>query len=288
MCRQVYRSSLTLSRKIKCENNIQILLEDHRPCLFNRCPTVTKYLECLNDEWKKFAYFIFSTQSSDDYYEGIPGIQHLCFDNFRKESRLLSEGKCHVVIKTAEGKTQVAIGCMLACMSVRLVISPKDDEGIEADNEYADEAIGYMNRQLEVCWRVFPRLINRVLIEHILIRNFHNVTCSLLLIGNHDIGLCDYHFAPMKDQLGSLKKCNFEKSCFDQIRRSFPPLDRENLRVEFLYLEYGRCCSFFVENNNDDFQIDSDSEDEIGEQQDITENNDNQGAINATAINGHY
>ena len=210
---------------------------------------MTKYLEDLNDEWKKLAYFLFTTQSPTDYYQGIKGIEHLRFDNFKNEGRLLSEGPRHVIIKTTEGKTQVVIGCMLSCMSVTLVISPNDDADFEVDNEYADEAVGYINKQLEVCWRVFPRLINKDSIEHLMIRKFHNVTCSLMLSGYHDVGLCKYHYAPMKEQLRSLKSCNFKKYLFNKIRRSFPPLDRENLLVNVPFSDYDHCCTFSEQNN---------------------------------------
>lgn len=239
MCRKKSDEILTLSRQAVCKTeHWKAVMEDHKRCVFNPLNSVKEYFEELTEEWIKLIEFICKTQSSSTKYVGISGIEHLSFEKYEQEGKLLEKGLSYAVIKNKE--TQIVIGCFLPNMSLSLIISPNDDTDVGQDNEYADEVVGYMNKQLEVCWRVFPRLFKYV-IDRIFVRKFKTTTCYLLLNGFHDVAQLEWHYVPMAKQLQNLKKCNFDSSFYEQVRKSFPPLNRKELAVTLSYDEYD-CC----------------------------------------------
>ena len=244
MCRQTIGDVITLNKPVNCSiENLKIIFDKHWQCLMNFTPVMKKYVADLNDVWKKLIVFIVKTQVYKPNYIGIRGLEHLRLNKYEDEGRLLEKGPSYAIIKKKDGRTKVVMGCYLPCMSIRLVISPNDDSDIGQDNEYADEAVGYMNQQLEVCWRVFPKLLNSD-IDHMLVRKFKNVTCYLLLTGFHECGICNHHYIPMKEQLRNLNACNFNASLTYVVRPIFPFFNYATLDTPKGYDDYD-CCKKF-------------------------------------------
>ena len=240
MCRQPFREMITLNKPVICSiGNLGVAYNEHWECLLNSFP-VKEYVADLNDVWRHLIIFMLNTQTYKQKYAGIRGLEHVELVKYEDEGRLMNKGSSCAAIKKKNGSTKVVVGCCLPCMSLRLVISPNDDSDIGQDDEYADEAVGYMNKQLEVCWKVFARLINKGSMHHMLVRKFQNVTCYLVLTGFHDVSI-GHHFAPMKTQLRSLKECNFNVSLFGDLRKIFPPLQHNMLSTQYEYDDY-KCC----------------------------------------------
>ena len=276
MCRQTFEQILTLNIPVNCSfESWVILLNEHYSCLFNFFPIMKEYVADLNEVWRKLIEFMVKSQAIKRKYIGILGIKCLKLNKYEDEGRILKQGPSYAIIKKKDGRTKVVMGCYLPCMSIRLVISPNDDSDIGQDNEYADEAVGYMNQQLEVCWRVFPRLINKAQIDIMYVRKFKNVTCYLLLTGVHECGICDRHYIPMKEQLGSLKPCNFNDSLLNGIRAVFPLFDLVKLITPKKYLEFD-CCKRKEQNNNSD-ESEEEGNDQPEEQQDDDDDSDDPG-----------
>ena len=228
--------------------NWKILSDEHRPCLFNFIPVLKEYVADLNEVWMNFIGFVFKTQVYEENYVGIRGIEYLNLRRYENEGRLLKKGPSYAIIKKKNGIAKVVVGCYLPCMSLRLVISPNDNTDIGQDDEYADEAVGYMNKQLEVCWSAFPKLLSTKNVNHMYVRKFKNVTCYLLLRGFYGSDIRN-HCAPMEEQLRNLKRCNFNESLLNEIREVFPLCDLNfisNSKDNNLY----DWCKNFNQNND--------------------------------------
>ena len=256
-CRQTFGGLLTLSKPVNCSiESLKFLYYEHRLCSFNLFPHIKEYMTDLNEVWTNFIRFIVETQVYKPNYIGIRGLEHLSLNKYEDEGRLLEKGPSYAIIKKKDGRTKVVMGCYLPCMSIRLVISPNDDSDIGQDNEYADEAVGYMNQQLEVCWRVFPKLLNSD-IDHMLVRKFKNVTCYLLLTGLQKHSGYYGHFVPMKIQLENLKICNFNDSFFLGLRAVFPLCNRRKLSTPRKYKKFV-CCkkadNYFSSESENEFE----------------------------------
>ena len=264
MCGLTNDKMLTLSRAMTSEIDWEISTGNHRHCRFyNMNPVVKEYLAELNDGWMTLAEFMFTATQHPEDYKGIKGIECLNLSQYEDEDRLLEKGKCHAVLKTAEDKKQVLISCLLPCMSLRLLITPNEDTDIDEDDTYADEAVGFINKQLKACWQAFARLVNKDSLDHLIVRKFRNVTCSVLLSGFDDRELAADHDAQMKEQLGALKKHNFNASQFGSVRLSFPVLKRISVDSQ----EHGDCSVFGGFTDSDD----SDDEEKCGEDEDDSE-----------------
>lgn len=256
---------LTLSRPVESEIDWVIFTENHRQCIFNDMNQIVKeYFAELNGVWMSLVEFMFTATHHSEVYIGIKGIECLNLSQYEDEGRVLEKGKCHAVLKTAEDKMQVLFSCLLPCMSIRLLISPNEDIDIDEDDAYADEAVGFINKQLKACWNAFARLVNKDFLDHILVRKFRNVTCSVLLSGLDDRKLTADQDAPMKEHLGSLKEHNFSASHFRSIRMRFPILHRNSLDSQ----EYGGCTvfeGFRIDDSDDEYEVESGIEDDSDE-----------------------
>ena len=271
MCRQTCEGILTVNRVITSDNAWQILMDYHRRCRFNnQGPVTKKYLADLGENWMQLVHFMYNAMSNPKIYKDVQGIEGLNFDKHEVEGRLLEKGESHAVFETTQGKTQVLFCCLFPRISLRLLISPNEDNDVEEDNNYADEAVGYMTNQLTACWKAFASLINKDSIDHLLVRKFKNVTCYLLLSGVHDIELLPYYETPMKEQLGKLKKQNFNSSHFYRIRNSFPCLKRIKVVPQDLgYCLFGGFSDAEDEdecNEEDDYDEECEDEDDCDEE----------------------
>lgn len=263
MCRRSYDSVLTLNRVITSDIDWQILVKYHRHCKFNNHgPVAKKYLSDIGENWIQLVDFMCSTKLNPTFYKDVQGIEGLNFSKHEVEGRLIDKGECYAIFKTAEGKTQICFCCLLPHMSLRLLIGTNDGCDIEEDNKYADEAVGFMNIQLTACWMIFAQLVNKDSIDHLLVRKFESVTCYLLLTGMHEFDLPLDCENLMKEQLGNLRKHNFNPSHFDRIRNTFPGLKRNNANPWDLDGFY-----MFGINNGE-------SEDECEDEDDCSEEND--------------
>ena len=187
---------------------------------------------------------MFKTQDpyAVENYFGIKGINYLKLNSYEKKGRLVRKHKCYAVIKDKTGKERIIFACLLPNLSMRLIISPNDDTNIEEDNSYADEIVGYLNIQLEKCWRVLPQLIDRREMQYLYVRKFERFTCSLLLCGNDDSALAPRHEMPMRKQLHNMKKSNFDLKQFDKVRNIFPRQDLHNMATPREYNCIGCNC----------------------------------------------
>ena len=222
MVRKTFGEITALCKPVHCSiENWKILSDEHRPCLFNFIPVLKEYVADLNEVWMNFIGFVFKTQVYEENYVGIRGIEYLNLRRYENEGRLLKKGPSYAIIKKKNGIAKVVVGCYLPRMSLRLVISPNDNTDIGQDDEYADEAVGYMNKQLEVCWKVFPRLLMYNCSYRMYVRKFKNMMCYLSLIGLPETYDYSRHCVPMKEQLNRLKMYNFNDSLLKEIRASF-------------------------------------------------------------------
>ena len=254
MCTLAIRNVLTLSRMISCENETwENIITEHIMCRHDEYPEIKHFFKDLNVVWLRLIAFILETQRSPQNYKDVKGIEIVCLDEYKQQGRLLNLGKGHAIIKMEEEKTQAIFSCLLPSMSFRLIISPNDDSDLGQDNEYADEAVGNMNQQLEACWRVFSRLVGHDHVDRMFVRKFQNTMCYLLITGFNIGGVRANHVTPMKAQLARLKKCNFNVSYFDVVRSTFPLLCRNNLSMRFFDDDYGY-CKLCDENSNTDIE----------------------------------
>ena len=243
MCRLAIRDEMTVSRMISCEKEtLENIITEHMMCIHDEYPEIKHFIKDLNVVWLRLIAFILETQRSPQNYKDVKGIEIVCFDEHKQQGRLLNLGKGHAIIKMEEGETQAIFSCLLPSMSFRLIISPNDDSDLGQDNEYADEAVGNMNQQLEACWKVFSRLVGHDHVDRVFVRKFRNTMCYLLITGFCVAGVRPGHFTPTKAQLARLKKCNFNVSYFDDVRRTFPLLDRNKLNKLRFYKDKDFCC----------------------------------------------
>ena len=240
MCRQHYDGYVTLTKFVACnDEDWQNLFDLHRRCVFNCNPIIKEFIGDLNDNWLKLVEFIFRSQASGEKYKGIKGIEYLLLGEQYCDEVLKTE-KCYAVIKKAT-KRQIVMGCLLPYVSLRLVISQNEENDIQQDDEYADKVVGDVAVQLEACWRGFQSLLSRGILEHIFIRKFQTMTCSLMISGFQDSEAYQNHRTPMKEQIKNMKMCNFEVSLFKAVRQSFPSCDRSNMTTPRGYKDT-QCC----------------------------------------------
>ena len=251
MCRQIYERRLIFNRVIASEIDWEIQVANHKLCRFkNLNPVAKEYLSELEGGWVRLVNFICETSQLPEKYIGIKGIECLDLEYYEGQNRLLESREC-TVFKTAEGKIQVCFCCLMPCVTIRLLLSPNEDTDIEEDNSYADEAVGFIIKQLEACWKVFPRLLNKINLESLLVRKFKNVTCSLLLSGSRHNAPLMHHFVVSKEQIQNIKASNLNEYHADRIRRSFPKLKFDKMYIDNRFkLDHG-CCGDFDDSDSD-------------------------------------
>ena len=259
------------------------------------CPYAREYISKLEGDWCRLFVFITRTQLHKDVYYGIKGTEHVNLKKFEDGGRLLSKGESYATLKTESGSIQVLCSCQIPCLSIRLIITANEDDiPVEADNEYADAAVGFLTAQIDVCWKILPQLFNRMDLIRIFIRKFETHTVSLCIGGVEDVGIDFGHKMPMKEQIRNLKHCNFDPSLHDMQLAKFPRLDYAKCKVLDEYCDDDCICfqsyDNFVyggagnendndgnENDNDGNENDNDGNenDNDGNENDNDENKDN-------------
>ena len=222
------------------------------------CPYAREYLSKLQGDWCRLFVFITRTQLHKDVYKA-KGIEHLKFKKYEDEGRLLSKGESYATLKTESGKIQVLVSCQIPCLSIKLMITANEDDiPVEADNEYADNAVRYLTAQTDACWKVLPQLFDRMDLIRTFIRQFETHTVTLCLSGIEDVTE-DRHLTPMKEQIRNLKQCNFDPSLHDVQVAKFPRLDFSSYIVSWDL--YSDCfCNQEIDEGESSEESDSDND----------------------------
>lgn len=207
-----------------------------------KCHHAKSYLEKLQGDWRLLVEFMIRTQVYKMMYPHVNGTSHLNLTEYKEDARLLSLSKSYATLKTETDKIQVVFCCQITNLSMRLVVmASEDDIPVEADNEYADTAVGYLITQINSCWKSLPTLLNNDIIHHLFVRKFESCTVSLLLAGTEN-RVIKKHKMPMKNEILQLKKCNFEDQCFREQRGKFPTIIYQVRKVDYGYFNDLSCC----------------------------------------------
>lgn len=245
-----------------------VKVDDHLFCLLDGAKS---YLLAMEENWARLIRFIVFSQINEAKYFGIRGTEILNLTNYEEEGRILARGKSQLVLKTREGKIQVVCCCQIPCLTIRLVVmANEDDIPVEADSEYADKVVGYLADQIDACWKVLPQLLNRNNLFHMYVRKFERYTATLQLGGQEDSGINDSHKQPMKDQLSSLNKLNFNSEHMREQWNKLPHINKYIYKAKLGY-DNTSCCKDDDEFSNSGFGDETDSEDD---NTDRDENND--------------
>ena len=218
--------------------HVEITLSKHRSCCL-RNPILLSYFKSLNEHWLKFLRFVHIAPICDDAYVGVRGTEIINLLKYEKEGCIISKGKSFAILKS-EGHIQAIFCCLLPNMSIRLMLSDEEID-FEIDNAAADEAVECLNKQLEACWKILPKLLGPTIFR-VFVRKFENVSCSLVLCGNNDYYEEQLHCEPMKEQLGKMKEYNFDSTLVRQRRNKLPSLVLSNLKISDRS-KTAKCCS---------------------------------------------
>ena len=173
------------------------------------------YLSGFDTKWKVFLRNL-TLPLRDDITRGI---NHLDLSKYKE--KLVTKTQKFVVLKSNENKLRVVICCLLPNLSIRLVITDNAETKVNADDEYADKVVEYLNIQFQSCWKVISRLIDKSTIDKIFVRKFENCTARLLLSGYDSMPSESFHKVPMEKHLKAMKKCNFDLHDYEQLRKEF-------------------------------------------------------------------
>ncbi|MFG1588292.1 hypothetical protein ACDT12_13580, partial [Staphylococcus aureus] len=82
-------------------------------------------------------------------------------------------------IKTTDGHESIAICIPGERFWITLVISMNVTVDFEVDNEYADEVVGYLNKQISACCWILPFLFNPRYSWSVFVRNFKEFSACI-------------------------------------------------------------------------------------------------------------
>ena len=238
MCRKKINLTMFVSSRIQ-PKHVMVTPKKHIFCRFKN-PLLISCSKILNEHWFKLIQFINNSQLDTEKFVGVKGVDTINLTKYKEEGRVMHEDKSVFVLRSEEGYNEAVYCCYLPNLSIRLMLSDEEID-FEIDNAAADEAVECLNKQLEACWYVLPKLLGPTIFR-VFIRKFENVSCSLALCGNNEEHDETLHCEPMKEQIRKLKACNFDSSLLQKRKNKFPPLNRNNLLIDERYKKV-KCCS---------------------------------------------
>ena len=246
MCRRVFSNIFHLSRPVESFLEIRnVSLKEHFFCSLSGNRHAQKYVMSTAKEWIDLVKFMFETQSGDNKYTGIKGLETLKLDTIKH--RVTQTKTCLVYRKRETGNGRKKLNLILCNylpnLSIRLKIMARSaDKSINPDNEYADQFVRDLNEQLRTCWRVVSQLFHsehrKTDTQFLFVREFEKVTCALLLVGYQEKDTMTHD---RLKEFGNLKRRNFDFVHENKIRKLFPDLNLSNLAMAHGYKE-NACC----------------------------------------------
>ena len=192
----------------------ELLFRDHIKCLFGGDPTITRHLDNLNTEWLAL---VETTASSEGH--GIFGAA-LYAEGYSKtlDAEVLHVSSNHAKFRLRDGSIRVVVFCLMPdCLCLRIVLGSDPLFRFEHEDEYADEAVGYFNRQLGASWEAIPYIFRDGAETCIMSRRFGETYCAMKF---RLLKFCPFKRlwkdvpegmpAPMKDQLANIRLQNFK------------------------------------------------------------------------------
>ena len=250
MCRKKFNWTMFVSSRIQ-PKHVKVTPKKHIVCRF-KTPILISYSQNLNEHWLKLIQFINNSQFDTEKFVGVKGVDTINLTKYKEEGRVMHEDKSVLILKSEEGYNEAVYCCYLPNMSIRLMLSDEEID-FEIDNAAADEAVECLNKQLEACWKILPKLLGST-IYRVFIRKFENVSCSLALCGNNEEHDETLHCEPMKEQIRKLKACNFDSSLLQKRKNKMPSLNMKNLSVDDRIKEV-KCCSSKITKLNTFMQL---------------------------------